>query len=239
MNHSTRPLHLKYCASAFGLVLGLLAAGRAHAQPAAAVVPLCVTEFPPYVSADLPDGGSLTAMARRAFAAAGLKVQVLRTPWVRAFALAKSGECLLLSLWRNEERDALFSYSLPVARMQLGLFVRADAKDAPLPADARIAFQRGSYLPPALTEGRYRLNEIIDPRPGAEMLQIGRVDAVFSERASFEYQLAQRPELAAAVRWQAPALEIKTTHMAILKTHPQASTWLELLNREIQQSVRL
>ncbi|MFX7825158.1 hypothetical protein ABTK20_22415, partial [Acinetobacter baumannii] len=66
MNHSTRPLHLKYCASAFGLVLGLLAAGRAHAQPAAAVVPLCVTEFPPYVSADLPDGGSLTAMARRA-----------------------------------------------------------------------------------------------------------------------------------------------------------------------------
>jgi polar amino acid transport system substrate-binding protein len=201
-----------------------------------ATVPLCLTDFPPYVSAELPDGGSLTAIARRAFAAAGLTVQALHVPWVRAFALARNGECLLLTLWRNEERDALFRYSLPVTRMQLGFFVRADHA-GPLPPGATIAYQRGSYLPAELRTGRYKLHELVDPRPGPDLLRLRRVDAVFSERATFEYQLSRRPELAEQIRWHAP-LEIKPTFMAISRQHPQADAWLELLNQEIRQGVR-
>lgn len=210
-------------------------AGTVSAQ-AQAPVPLCMTDFPPYVSVDLPEGGSLTALARRAFAAGGLEVQPLHVPWVRAFALAKNGDCLLMTLWRNEERDALFRYSLPVARMQLGFFVRADRKE-PLPPGATVAYQRGSYLPLELTGSRYKLHELVDPRPGLEMLSLGRVDAVFSERATFEHQLARQTKPLEAIRWHA-ALEIKPTFMAISKTHPQAEAWLELLNQEIRQSAR-
>lgn len=213
--------------------LALLGVGAAAAQ---APVPLCITDFPPYVTAAQPDGGQLTVLARRAFAAGGLSVQMLHVPWVRAFALAKNGNCLLMTMWRNEERDALFRYSLPVARMQLGFFVRADRKAA-LPADATVAYQRGSYLPAELTSGRYRLHELVDPRPGLEMLSLGRVDAVFSERATFEHQLARQPLLAEGIRWQA-ALEVKPTFMAISKTHPQADAWLELLNQEIKASIK-
>ncbi|WP_457423888.1 substrate-binding periplasmic protein [Roseateles sp. P5_E7] len=209
-------------------------AGVAAAQ---APVPLCVTDFPPYVSAALPDGGSMTALARRAFEAGGLSVQALHVPWVRAFAMAKAGDCLLLTLWRNEERDALFLYSLPVARMELGFFVRGD-RDTPLPPDATVAYQRGSYLPPTLADGRYQLYELVDPRPGLEMLRRRRVDAVFSERASLEYLLATQPRSVDDIRWQAPPLEVKTTHMGIAKQHPQAEAWLALLNREIRRSVR-
>jgi polar amino acid transport system substrate-binding protein len=211
----------------------LAAAGAAGAQPS---VPVCLTDFPPYVSAELSDGGSLTALARRAFAAAGLTVEAIHVPWVRAFALARSGNCIIMTMWRNEERDLLFRYSLPVARMQLGLFVRAD-RHGPLPPDATVAYQRGSYLPPALSEGRYKLHELVDPRPGLEMLHRGRVDAVFSERATFEHQLARQPRGAEGVRWLAP-LEVKPTFMAVSKSHPQAEAWLELLNQEIRQSVK-
>ena len=214
----------------------LFGMGLARAQ-APAAVPLCMTDFPPYVSAELPDGGSLTALARRAFAAAGLAVQTLHVPWVRAFALARNGDCLLLTLWRNDERDALFRYSLPVARMQLGFFVRTDRKVSLAPG-ATVAYQRGSYLPPEVTGGHYKLHELVDPRPGVGMLNIGRVDAVFSERATFEYHLGKQPRLAEAIRWQAPPLEIKPTYMAISKTHPQADAWLELLNQEIRLSVK-
>ncbi len=209
----------------------------APSAPADAAVPLCMTDFPPYVSAELPGGGSLAVLARRAFAAAGLAVQTLHVPWVRAFALAKNGECLLLTLWRNEERDALFRYSLPVARMQLGFFVHVDRQGS-LPAGATVAYQRGSYLPPELASGRYKMYELVDPRPGAEMLRRGRVDAVFSERATFEHQLMRQPRLAESIRWQAPPVEIKPTFMAISKKHPKADAWLELLNQEIRQSVR-
>lgn len=211
-------------------LLGMATTAQAQA------VSLCMTDFPPYVSVDLPDGGSLTALARRAFTSAGLTVQTQHVPWVRAIALAKNGDCLLMTLWRNEERDALFRYSLPVARMQLGFFVRGDHK-GPLPGDATVAYQRGSYLPTEVSSGRYKLHELVDPRPGLEMLSLGRVDAVFSERATFEYQLARQPRLAESIRWQA-ALEVKPTFMAISKDHPQADAWLELLNQEIKASIR-
>ncbi len=211
---------------------GLGMAALAEAQ----TVSLCMTDFPPYVSADLPDGGSLTALARRAFTSAGLTVQTQHVPWVRAFALARNGECLLMTLWRNEERNALFRYSLPVARMQLGFFVRGDRKEA-LPPDATVAYQRGSYLPTELQSGRYKLHELVDPRPGLEMLSLGRVDAVFSERATFEYQRSRQPRLAATIRWQT-ALEVKPPFMAVSKHHPQADAWLELLNQEIRLSVK-
>ncbi|MFT7723412.1 MAG: transporter substrate-binding domain-containing protein [Roseateles sp.] len=218
-----------------GAALALtLAAGIAGARTP---VPLCVTDFPPYVSPALPDGGQLTALARRAFAAGGLGVRQLDVPWVRAYAMAGRGECLLLAVWRNEERDAQFRYSLPVAQMELGLFVRAD-RQAPLPHGATVAYQRGSYLPPAMAGGRYRLHALINARPGLELLQLGRVEAVFSERASFEHQLAQRPG-GAWVRWQAPPLEVKPTFMALSKAHPQAQAWLALLDEEIRQSGEL
>ncbi len=220
-----------------GLLAALLAMqGAAHAQAAAATVPLCFTDFPPYVSADLPDGGSLGALARRAFTAAGLTVQAIKAPWARAFTMARNGECLLMAVWRNDERDALLRYSLPVARMQLGFFVRTDAGAEPLPADAQVAVERGAYLPPELTTGSYRLNPVVDRRPALQMLRLGRVDAVFSERASFEYLMAR--DAVTEVRWLAPAVELKTTYMALSKTHPQADAWLELLNREIRLSVK-
>ena len=225
-----QPLALLPRLTASLALLGVAAAAEAQ------TVSLCMTDFPPYVSVDLPDGGSLTALARRAFTSAGLTVQTQHVPWVRAFALAKNGDCLLMTMWRNEERDALFRYSLPVARMQLGFFVRSDRK-GPLPLDATVAYQRGSYLPPDLTTGHYKLHELVDPRPGLDMLSLGRVDAVFSERATFEYQLARQPRLAEAIRWHT-ALEVKPTFMAISRNHPQADAWLELLNQEIKASIR-
>lgn len=237
MHHPRLALTLHPLARLLCVAITALGLTPARAQSPAATVPLCLTDFPPYVSADLHDGGSLTALARRAFATAGLIVETLHVPWVRAFALARKGDCLLLALWRNDERDALFRYTLPVARMQLGFFVLAERKTSLLP-NAIVAYQRGSYLPAELASGRYRLHELVDPRPGLEMLLRGRVDAVFSERATFEYQLAKQPRLAEAVRWQAPPLEIKPTFMAISKTHPQADAWLELLNQEIRQSVK-
>lgn len=220
-----------------GLLAALVALPvAARAQVAAGTVPLCFTDFPPYVSTDLPDGGSLGALARRAFAAAGLAVLAIKAPWARAYTMARNGECLLMAVWRNDERDALLRYSLPVARMQLGFFVRADAGGGPLPADAQVAVERGSYLPAALTGGGYRLQPVVDRRPALQMLKLGRVDAVFSERASFEYLLAR--DAVTEVRWLPPALELKTAYMALSKAHPQADAWLELLNREIRLSAR-
>lgn len=217
-----------------GLVTLATACGAARAQsPAGATVPLCFTDFAPYVSTELPEGGSLGALAKRAFTAAGLTVQIIRAPWARAFTMASHGECLLLALWRDEERDALFRYSLPVAEMQLGLFVRSGQTQPP-PAHAPVAYQRGSYLPAALQRAQYQLSPVADLRAAVQMLALERVDAVFSERASLESTLSTQPALAGRVHWLEPALETKTAYMAIARQHPQADAWLAILNQAIR-----
>jgi polar amino acid transport system substrate-binding protein len=213
--------------------VAMSAAAAAAGDDTGSPVPLCFTEFAPYVSADLPDGGSLGALARRAFAAEALPVQIHRVPWARAIAMARKGECIILALWRNEERDAAFRYSLPVAQMQLGLFVRS-GQSGPLKPGARVAFERGSYLPDALTHGGYRLSPVVDVRPALNMLALDRVDAVFSERLSLEHLIAKEGRLATNIRWMGAPLEVKTTYMAISKEHPQADIWLDLLNRQIR-----
>lgn len=228
---------MKGAALALAVLSGAAQAAQVPASAAPRSVPLCVTDFPPYVSPDLPDGGALGALARRAFAVAGLTVRAIKAPWARAYALARNGECLLMTMWRNDERDALFRYSLPVARMQLGFFVRT-SRQAAVPPDANVAFQRGSYLPPELAGSRYKLNPVVDMHPALQMLAMGRVEAVFWERASFEYLLGQDTKMATEIRWMGPPLEIKTTYMALSKNHPQADAWLELLNQEIRQSVK-
>lgn len=83
-----------------------------------------------------------------------------------------------------------------------------------------------------------QLYEVVDPRPGLEMLARGRVDAVFFERGTMTHHLAAQPRLAGSVRWLAPALEVVPTYMAISRGHPQADAWLALLNREIRSAVR-
>jgi ABC-type amino acid transport substrate-binding protein len=121
--------------------------------------------------------------------------------------------------------------------MQLGFFVRSDRAQPPQAGDT-VAFQRGAYLPPALAAGGYQLYEVVDPRPGLEMLGRGRVDAVFFERGTMEHYIALQPRLADSVRWVTPPLEVVPTYMAVSRSHPQTEAWLGLLNREIRSSVR-
>lgn len=219
------------------LLLALMTAvGAVHACAAASTVPLCFTDFPPYVSMDAPDGGSLGALALRAFASAGIAVQIIRAPWARAYTMALHGDCLLMAVWRNDERDRLLSYSLPVARMQLGWFVRSERRTAPLATDADIAVERGSYQPPLLMNGGYRIHPVVDRQAQLQMLRRARVEAVFTERTSFEHLLAR--EAVTDVRWLGPAVEVKTAYMALSKTHPEAEAWLDLLNREIRRTVQ-
>jgi len=45
-------------------------------------------EWPPYTTADLPNGGATTEVVRRAFANAGIEIDVLFLPWKRAVAYA-------------------------------------------------------------------------------------------------------------------------------------------------------
>jgi polar amino acid transport system substrate-binding protein len=217
-------------AAALSALFVLAGHGRLHAQTQS--ISICVTEFPPYLGSQLPDGGPLLALASRALASGGLQARPSAVPWARALTLARAGECLLPIIWRNAERDQGFAYSQPVADMQLGLFVRQDHVGGVKPGDA-IAVERSGYLPPSLTEGGFALNPTGGTRQTLRMLAAGRVVAAFTERAAAEEMLRAEPALGAQLRWQGPAIEVKTTYMAVSRDHPLRDTLLNLLNAEI------
>lgn len=49
------------------------------------------TDYPPYFAADLPEGGTLTAIARAALKAEGYKLAVVYRPWEVPEAATKIG----------------------------------------------------------------------------------------------------------------------------------------------------
>jgi polar amino acid transport system substrate-binding protein len=84
----------------------------AHAQR---TVRLTNGEWPPYLSASLPDNGLISRIVVEAFAQQGMRVQFGYFPWPRALMLAKIGDWDGTAAWIiSPERSRDFIYSDPV-----------------------------------------------------------------------------------------------------------------------------
>ncbi|ALT77827.1 substrate-binding periplasmic protein [Paucibacter sp. KCTC 42545] len=215
------------------LVLGLLQT-PAMAAPS---VQLCLTEFPPFNSQDLPGRGPLIEIAVEAFRRSGSSVEVHFLPWARLMKEAEEAKCAILGLWRNEARDRLFAYSQPIMQMELGYFgKRGSASDPSGPKTAggqSICTQRGSYLSPALQQLDLRFEPVLDLPTCLRMLAKDRVDLAYGNKAlgmHFLNQAANR-EIAALVQWKSPELESKDHLLAVLKTDPRRERILRDFNR--------
>jgi len=198
-------------------------------------VPLCLTQFPPYVDADSPDGGVLTALATRALEQAGFAVVRHKMTWARALIQAEQGQCLLLALWRTPERDKIFAYSLPVAEMELGLFVRSD-RAAQLREGDRVAVERDALVPPQLERRGFRLNPVAQPRQALEMLALRRVDGAFMERLSGEALIARFPDVLSQLHWNFDAVATMPTYMAAAKNRAPGAAWLRAIDDALQKN---
>ncbi len=87
-------------------------AAPAHAQR---TVRLTNGEWPPYLSASLPDNGLISRIVVEAFAQQGIRVQFGYFPWPRALMLAKIGDWDGTAAWiHSPERSRDFIYSDPV-----------------------------------------------------------------------------------------------------------------------------
>lgn len=199
---------------------------------AAAPVPLCVGDFPPYNASHLPGRGPVIELMVEAFARQGLQVNVSFMPWARIIKLGEQGDCAIVGIWRNEQRDRLFSYSRPLVRQELGFFGRTGpGPDLHRLQDLTLGVERGSYLSPALQAPGLHLDLAAGLRSNFKKLALGRVDLVFGDRGAGEHLLAAEPELARMIEWKAPRLEYKDTYLAVAKRHPQARAWLDAFDQ--------
>lgn len=209
----------------------LLAAALTPASRAADRIPLCVGDFPPYNASQLPEQGPVIQLITEAFRRQRHTVQVEFMPWARIIKLGEQGQCAVVGMWRNEQRDRLFSYSRPLLRQELGFFARkpADANAGPdlrRLQDLTLGVERGSYLSPILREPGLRLDLAAGLSSNLRKLAAGRVDLAYGDRAAGEYLLSTDPALSRLIEWKPPRLEFKDTYLAVAKQSPQGAAWL-------------
>lgn len=120
--------------------LGLLLAGPGAAAP----VRLASEEWPPYVTAALPEQGLSGAYAAAVYARLGTPVHIDYYPWKRTMELGLHDTRFagFLAVWRTPEREKLCHFSAPIANTQN---VLAYLREAPVRA-ASLQSLRGLHL---------------------------------------------------------------------------------------------
>jgi polar amino acid transport system substrate-binding protein len=116
------------------VIVSLLCAAQAAAD-GAPPLRLAAEEWPPYVTASLPDDGMSTAYTAAVLAKSATPLQVEYFPWKRTMELGLHDPRYagFLAVWRTPERDRLCHFSTSVGNT---LTVLAYLKEAPLAASS-------------------------------------------------------------------------------------------------------
>lgn len=173
---------------------------------------LATLEYPPYSSQQLPAGGSIVELTRRAFAVQGHNVQIDFLPWARVRAALRQGQYQgALALWPREIKEEQLIASRPLFYSELGLFVRSGdpLQQAELHqlAGRRLGLVRGYGYPQHILDAGMILEEAVDDISNLRKLQARRFDLVLLERRVGEHLINQDPQLRGQLVWQGLVLE--------------------------------
>ena len=191
------------------LALLILLAQPAQAEPQLRMATL---EYPPYSSEHLPDGGSIVALTRRAFAVRGHSLQIDFMPWARVrMGLRNSSYQGALALWPQEVKEEGLLASRPLFYSELGLFVR---NDHPLPFNQlqelrgqTLGIVRGYGYPQHILEAGLSLEEAVDDISNLRKLKARRFDMVLLEHIVGNHLINNDEQLRGTLRWHGNVLE--------------------------------
>jgi polar amino acid transport system substrate-binding protein len=231
LNTASRPAPL-YQRVMQGLILcAALLPINAHANK---TISICVGNFPPYNSHVLPKNGPIIEIATEAFRRSGYQMQFIYMPWARILKEGEHGQCGILGIWRNPQRDLIFDYAQPIIKQELGFFARSGSQydlSKPKTLEAlSIGVERSSYLPPALANSRLHFDLASSLHTNLLKLSKERIDLAFGNKAAGLYMIKAEKGLQ-NLEWQTPSLEVKETYLAFAKTHPQKELLLQAFNR--------
>ena len=184
-----------------GCVLGLLLAwqGFAVAGPA---VRLASEEWPPYVSAALPDNGLSGAYTFAVFARLGSAATIDYFPWKRTLEVGMNDPRYagLLAVWRTPQRDTQCYFSSPIGTT---MTVLAYLKEAPVTAaamrdlrDAKLGtvagYSNGEEFDGMVRRGVLHVQEGVNDETNLRKLLSKRFDAMVIEKRVLRHLLASR-----------------------------------------------
>lgn len=214
----------------FGCVLCLLL-GQQGSAVAAPAVHLASEDWPPFVSATLPDNGLSGAYASAVFARLGSAVTIDYFPWKRTMEVGMNDPRYagLLAVWRTPQRETLCHFSSPIGTT---LNVLAYLKEAPVLAstlrdlrDAHLGivagYANGEEFDGLVRRGELHVQEGVNDETNLRKLLGKRFDAMVIEKRVLRHLLAS-PHFTRAERERIASAENlfreRTIHICFQRT---------------------
>lgn len=216
-----------------------LGPARAERRPRLRLV---ATEFPPYTSASLEEGGIAAQITRAALARQGWGMDLQFRPWVRALSELQQGAWDgAVGLWHSPERERFLSYGRPLGlNNRIGFMARAGSaisvQDLSRLGGLRVGTVRDYVNPPAFERAGLQRDEAVDDLSNLRKLLAGRVDLALVDQGVAHHLLqTQLREAAAALVWLEPAVAELPLYAALYRRGPQSPTQLAVLNKGLAE----
>jgi polar amino acid transport system substrate-binding protein len=205
------------------------------------------SDYAPYTGDDLPGGGLVTELVRRAFAVGGRRYDVRFMPWKRGYDGVVAGRFLATFPYvRTPEREREVLFSDPVIEVRQFVYLsnrsgmefrgRTGPDDSDLLEDfqGRTVCQPVGYALPAELEamagqGRLTRQTPSDLGACARMVATGRADALVIDEFSGAAAIA-KSGLADDIRVAERPFAVVTLHLVVGRATPGAETTIAAFN---------
>lgn len=203
---------------------------------------LVATEFPPYTSAAIADGGTAVAITQAAVERVGLAMDLQYRPWVRALAELQQGQWDgVIGAWHSIEREKFLLFPRPLGiTNRIGFMARAGSNiavdDLARLGGLKIGTVRDYANPPAFERAPLQREEAVDDVTNLRKLLAGRIDLVLVDKGvAFHLLQTQLRDAAASLVWLEPALADVPLYMALSRREPEAPARLAAFNKGLSE----
>jgi polar amino acid transport system substrate-binding protein len=221
----------------------LLIAALVLAAPAQArKLVLAATEYPPYYSENLEQGGPVAELTVAALRHASYEVEVRFMPWARALRLGEQGKVDgLIGVWRSAEREKRFFYSDPVVSNRIVLCRRGSfGPDRFTTWEAIKPFTvgtvRGYADPEGMAMAGIQTESVTDDLQNLRKLMAGHVDLVIID-SRVEVYLSRKHfgEAASLIECLHPAVQEHPQYLVVSRSTQGGEEIVRAFNEQMQR----
>lgn len=229
-------------------LIWILLSSQVFAQQASKnLIPITISagEWPPYLSAELPEQGLAAKLIRDIFLEAGYQVHFQFLPWARAYQDTKQGRYAATAVWMKvPTREADYWYSDAVLEEQFVFFHLASTPFQFKSLDdlrhvhlgGGLGYSYGAAFDAALAAGQIKMSRVGDTEQNFRRLLKGRIQA-FPEEIHVGYQVLQNElsEFATQISHHPNPLLVNQSFVLFPKNSVQSIALQTIFNRGLAE----
>jgi polar amino acid transport system substrate-binding protein len=198
---------------------------------------LASTDYPPYFDQALPEQGTVTALTRAAFKAAGYDITLVFLPWARLMYELKEGKYDgVVAVWYAADRESFLALTDPVVQTNIGFYAnaskRVDVSKLEKLKGHTIGTVRGYANPLNFEAAHLQTEEVGNDITNLRKLDKARIDLALVDKALAKHLIKQEwPDGNNNLVWLEPPVQTMPLFVGISRYNPDFGKILSNFNK--------